>query len=134
FEKDTGIKVNFSTYENNEILLAKLRANKNAGYDVIMPSSYMVDRMRRLNILKKLDKTKLPNWQHLNPQFLRPAYDPQNEYSVPYIWGVTGIFINQEYFHHTQVTKWADLWSTQFTNKLMLLDDAREIFSMALMT
>lgn len=133
FEKETGIKVNFSTYENNEIMYTKLKATKYAGYDVVMPSSYFVDRMRKQNMLLKLDKTKLPNWQHLNPQFLNPSYDPGTQYSVPYIWGVTGIFANKNYVNPNSVTKWSDFYQPRFANQLMLLDDSREVFSMALL-
>src|SRR5437870_1858539 len=57
FEKETGIKVNFSTYENNEIMYAKIRSSKNAGYDLIMPSSYFVDRMARQHLIQPLDKS-----------------------------------------------------------------------------
>jgi len=134
FERETKIKVNFSSYQNNEVMYAKLRATKkNAGYDIVMPSSYFVDRMHRQNLLEKLDKTKLSNWKNLNPQFINPAYDPQSEYSVPFIWGITGIFYNTNYFPPNSIKKWADLWDQRFYNKLMLLDDTREVFSMALM-
>jgi spermidine/putrescine transport system substrate-binding protein len=134
FELETGIKVNFSTYENNEIMYAKLRASKNAGYDVVMPSSYFVDRMYKQNMLTALDKTKLANWKNINPQFLNPTYDPKSEFSVPYIWGVTGIFVNTNYFAKASIKKWSDLWDARFYNQLMLLDDTRENFSMALMS
>lgn len=133
FEKETGIKVNFSTYENNEIMYTKLKASKSAGYDVVMPSSYFVDRMRKQNMLVKLDKTKLPNYKNLNPQFLNPTYDPNTEYSIPYIWGVTGIFVNKNYVDPKTVTTWSDFFEPRFTNQLMLLDDSREVFSMALL-
>ncbi len=76
FEQETGIKVNISTYENNEIMYAKLRTGKNPGYDIVMPSSYFVDRMRRLNMIDKLDKSKLTHWKDINPKFLHPDYDP----------------------------------------------------------
>lgn len=134
FEKQTGIKVNIATYENNEIMYTKLRATKNPGYDIVMPSSYFVDRMRRLNMLEKLDRTKLSNWHHLNPEFLNSVFDPQSEYSVPHIWGVTGIAYNKAYFPAKSITKWADFWDERFDNKLMLLDDTREVFSMALLS
>lgn len=132
FEKETGIKVNFATYENNEIMYAKLRASKNAGYDVVMPSSYFVDRMRKQNMLAPLDKSKIPNWQHLNPQFLNPVYDPGARYAVPYIWGATGIFVNKKYYDPNSITSWNDLWDKRFYNSLLALDDTREMFSMAL--
>ena len=92
FEKETGIKVNFSTYDSNEVMYAKLRAGKNPGYDVVEPSSYYIDRMRRQNMLEKIDKIKLSNFKNLNSDFLNQAYDPQSNVSVPFIWGITGIF------------------------------------------
>jgi len=178
FEKETHIKVNISTYENNEIMYTKLRTTKkNAAYDIVMPSSYFVDRMRHHDMLEKLDKTKIPHWKNLNSQFLNPTYDPDSSYSVPFIWGVTGIFYNSNYFPNNSasaavptipgfqerassprrsipsmvatsfkpgmvgtaaeannsIKKWNDLWDERFYNKLMLLDDTREIFSMGLL-
>ncbi|MBX3709554.1 MAG: spermidine/putrescine ABC transporter substrate-binding protein [Gammaproteobacteria bacterium] len=134
FEKETGIKVNISTYENNEIMYAKLKTSTNSRYDVIMPSSYFVDRMSRQGMLEKLDKSQLANWKNLNPEFLHPAYDRQSEYSIPYIWGITGIFYNTDYYSPASIKKWADLWETRYYNKLMLLDDTREVFGIALLT
>lgn len=134
FEAETGIKVNFSTYENNEIMYAKLRATKQPGYDLVMPSSYFVDRMRRQKLLETLDKSKLPNLKNLNPAFAHPVYDPKSEYSVPLIWGITGMFYNDQYVKPGSVKKWSDLWSKQFYNQIMLLDDTREVFSMALLS
>ncbi len=134
FEKETGIKVNFSTYENNELMYAKIRASKNAGYDVIMPSSYFVDRMRKQQLLIPLDKTKIPNWKNLNPTFLNQQYDPNNAYSVPYIWGVTGIFVNTQYYSPNSIKQWSDFWDNRYVNQLMLLEDTREVFAMALLS
>lgn len=132
FEKETGIKVNYSTFDTNEVMFAKLRATKNTGYDLIEPSSYYIDRMRHYGLLEKLDKTKLPNFKNLDPFFLNQAYDPQSEYSVPFIWGITGIFLNRDYFSSKDVNKWSDLLDKKYANQLMFLDDSREVFSMAL--
>jgi spermidine/putrescine transport system substrate-binding protein len=134
FEKETGIKVNFSTYQSNEIMFAKIRASSQASYDVIMPSSYFVDRMRKLDMLAELDMSKLPNWKNLNPEFLHPLYDPESKYSVPFIWGVTGIFVNSRYEDPKKLHVWNDLWDPRFANQLLMLDDTREIFSMALIS
>lgn len=133
FEKETGIKVNLSTYENNEVMYTKLRATKNAGYDVVMPSGYFVDRMRKQKMLEKLDKNLLSNWKNLNPRFIKLAYDPTSEYSVPFVWGVTGLFLNDHYFAQGSIKKWSDLWNARYKNQLLLLDDIREVFSMALL-
>jgi spermidine/putrescine transport system substrate-binding protein len=131
FEKETGIKVNFSTYDSNEVMYAKLKTSK-AGYDVIEPSSYYIDRMSRQGLLEKLDKTKLTHYKNLNPDFLNAAYDPKNDYSLPFIWGVTGIFTNKDYFAPHDVTRWSDLWDKKYADQLMMLDDTREVFSIAL--
>ncbi len=132
FEKETGIKVNFSTYDSNEVMYAKLKADKSNGYDLVEPSSYYLDRMRRQNMLLELDKAKLPNFQNLNPAFLNQAYDPTSGYSVPFIWGVTGIFINKDYNNSAGIKRWSDLWDKKFADQLLLLDDSREVFSIAL--
>lgn len=134
FEKETGINVNFSTFESNEIMYAKIRASKKAGYDLIMPSSYFVDRMTRQNLLEKLDKAKLANWHNVHPDFQHPAYDPHLDYSLPVVWGITGIFVNQKYYAVKSISKWANLWEQRFYDQLLLLDDTREVFSMALLT
>lgn len=134
FEKETGIKVNHSTYDNNEIMYAKLRALKNASYDVVNPSSYFVDRMRRQDMLTRLDKTRLSNWRNINPDFLKADYDPGLEYSVPHVSGITGIVVNTEYHPLKTLTQWSDLWDARYHNQLLLLDDTREVFSMALLT
>ncbi|MHB1946633.1 MAG: ABC transporter substrate-binding protein [Gammaproteobacteria bacterium] len=134
FEKESGIKVNFSTYDSNEVMFAKLKASKNSGYDIVEPSSYYIDRMRRQDMLEKLDKSKLSNFRHLNPELLNQAYDPKNNYSLPFIWGTTGIFLNKDYFPSKSVSSWSDLWNTKYHDHLMLLDDSREVFSAALRT
>lgn len=134
FEQETGIKVNFSTYQSNEIMFAKLRTTAAASYDVIMPSGYFVDRMQKLDMLAEIDKSKIPNWKNLNPTFLHPAYDKESKYSVPFIWGVTGIFVNSHYVDPKSIHTWQDLWSPRFDNQLLMLDDTRELFSMALIS
>lgn len=134
FQKETGIKINFATYDSNEVLYAKLKATGNPGYDIVMPSSYYVDRMQREGMLEKLDKTKLPLLTNLDPQFSNPDYDPGIHFCVPFLWGTTGIFVNQKYYPKNSIQRWNDLWEQQFNDKLLLLDDIREIFSMALMS
>lgn len=133
FEKETGIKVNYSSFETNEIMYSKLRATNHPGYDVVEPSSYYVDRMRHQNMLEKLDKTRLPEYKNLDPVFLNVRYDPHSDYSVPFVWGMTGIFTNTNYFPASEVVRWSDLFNKKYFNQLMILDDPREAFSMALL-
>lgn len=133
FEATTGIHVNFSTYDTNETLYAKLRATPGAIYDVILPSSYLVDRLKRQGMLMSLNHQKLTQLKYLDPLFTHDAIDPDSQYSVPLIWGATGIFYNRAQIPHPPTT-WAELWDPRFKNKLLLLDDSREIMSIALMS
>lgn len=134
FEKETGIKVNFSTYDSNETMYAKLKATKEAGYDIVEPSSYYVDRMRRQGMLEKIDASQLSHLKNEDPEFLNQSYDPHNNFSIPFIWGVTGIFVNTETYSPNSISHWNDLWDKKFENQLMLLDDSREVFAIALLS
>ncbi len=132
FEHETGIQVNYTEYDSNETLYSKLKSNPHLGYDVIFPSSYYVFRMARENMLLPLDHSKLPNIKNLNPELLNQAYDPLNKYSLPYLWGTTAIVVNESYLDPKKITAWKDFWQPQFKNQLLLFDDMREIFAIAL--
>ncbi|UOG91488.1 MAG: extracellular solute-binding protein [Candidatus Thiothrix sulfatifontis] len=132
FEKETGIKVEYSTYENNEVMYSKLKLQQGKGYDIVVPSSYLVAKMSREGLLQKLDKTKLTNLKNLSPDLLDKPYDPGNEYSIPYLWGSTGIGVNGKEIDSSTITSWADLWDEKWKGKLLLTDDVREVFHMAL--
>jgi spermidine/putrescine transport system substrate-binding protein len=134
FEKETGIHVNLTEYDSNETLYAKLKANPHAGYDVIVPSSYFVSRMRKQGMLRKLDRAQLTHINNLNPALLNQSYDPHNRYSLPYLWGTTAMVFDQRYWNPRKIHRWSDLWHRQFKNKLLMYNDAREVFAVALMT
>jgi len=133
FEQETGIKVNFSTYDSNETMFAKLKASQHTVYDVILPSTYYVERMRHAGMLEPMAYKKLPNSIHITSFFRNNAYDPHNQYSIPLIWGTTGIFAQK---HEVVPTpqRFSALWSKRWRNQLMLLDDSREVFAMALLS
>ncbi|PTO94820.1 spermidine/putrescine ABC transporter substrate-binding protein PotD, partial [Vibrio sp. 10N.286.45.A3] len=95
FTKETGIKVYYSTYESNESMYAKLKT-QGTGYDLVVPSTYFVSKMRKEGMLQELDKTKLSHFADLDPNYLDKPFDPSNNYSIPYIWGATGIGINSD--------------------------------------
>ncbi len=89
FTKETGIKVIYSTYESNETMYAKLKTYKEGAYDLVVPSTYFVDKMRKEGMIQKIDKTKLTHFNNLDPEMLNKPFDPNNDYSIPYIWGAT---------------------------------------------
>ena len=95
FEKETGAKVTQDFYASNEELLAKLQAG-GTGYDVIVPSDYMVAVMTKSGILEELDFSKIPNFDNIGENFKGLSFDPENKYSVPYQWGTTGILYNEK--------------------------------------
>ncbi|MBM3197629.1 MAG: extracellular solute-binding protein [Chlamydiae bacterium] len=88
FEQETGIRVHFNYYTSNEELLVKLKATKGAGYDLIIPSDYAMPTLIQENLLQPIDKTALPFWQELCPHLLNHAYDPNNQYSIPFAWEI----------------------------------------------
>ncbi|CAL7961001.1 spermidine preferential ABC transporter periplasmic binding protein [Gammaproteobacteria bacterium] len=134
FTKETGIKVNLAEYDNNETMYAKLKASEHTGYDLVIPSSYYVDRMSKQGMLKSLDKNKLSNLHNINSIFLNKEFDPKNNYSVPYLWGTTGIIINTKYINKNKITGWQNFWDPQYTDQLMMLNDMRDVFGAVLMT
>jgi len=131
FTKETGIKVNYDTYSSNEELLAKLQAGA-SGYDVIIPSDYTVTILEKQGLLDQIDLNQVPNFKNISDQFKNPTYDPGNKYSVPYQWGTVGMAINRDKVT-TPLTKWADMWNPDFKNRIVLLDDEREVIGMALL-
>ena len=132
FQKETGIEVKYSTFESNEAMFAKLKILKKNGYDVAFPSTYFVERMSRLGMLKPLDRTKLPNMKNLNQGLLDKPYDPDNAYSVPYLWGSSAIGVNAKVVDPAAVTSWDDLWNPDYKGKVLLMDDVRDVFAMSL--
>lgn len=132
FTRETGIKVNYSTYNNNEIMYTKLKLLKGRGYDVLVPSTYMIERLHRDGLLQPIDKTLISNFSQLDPALLNRPFDLGNELSIPYMWGSIGIGVNTSNVDAATVASWGDLWHKRWRDKLLLLDDMRGIFHMAL--
>jgi spermidine/putrescine transport system substrate-binding protein/spermidine/putrescine transport system permease protein len=131
FEKEFRCHVNYDLYDSNEALLAKLQGG-NVGYDLVVPSDYMVQILIQQRLLAPLDKNRLPNvWANVNPRFLNLPFDPHNDYSVPYAWGTTGLAYRADLVHGAP-DSWDALFDPQYAGHLLLLDDVREVFGMAL--
>lgn len=129
FEKQTGIQVNISEFDSNEDMYAKLKADPHSGYDVIVPSSYYVERMAKEGMLSPLNQHVLSNRSYMNPMLLNKLFDPGNRYSYPYLWGTTGIVVDRRYWDPETIQYWRDLWQKRFDNQLLLYDDPREVFA-----
>lgn len=134
FTKETGIKINLTEYDSNETMYAKLKASKNIGYDIIVPANYYIDRLIKQGMLHQIDKNKLTNFHNLNPSLLNKEFDPQNKFSIPYFWGTSGVIINTKYIKKDSITKWQDFWQPQYKDQLMMLNDIRDVFNVALLS
>ena len=130
FERRFGVKVVTDTFGSNEELLAKLQGGA-AGYDVVVPSDYMVSILIKQGLLAGLDRGKIPNLAHVYKHLKGLYYDPQNTYSVPYLWGTTGIGYNADLVKPPPES-WQALWDARYKGKISLLNDEREVFGMAL--
>ena len=132
FQKETGIKVNYSTYSSNEELLAKVSSAKSGTYDLVFPSDYMIEIMISRNMLEELDKTKLVNYYHLNPTYLNLEYDINNNYSLPFLAASTVISVNRNEISD-EIDSYNDLLNENYRNEIVLIDDQRIIIGMALL-
>ncbi len=130
FEKEFGVKVHYDNYASNEELLAKLQAG-GAGYDIIVPTGYMVKIMSSLGLLAELDMTHIPNFQNIVPEYKNTPFDPGNKYSVPYQVGLGGLGINTAKVKEP-IDSWATLWDAKYKGRISILDDSRSGFIPAL--
>ena len=122
-----NIKVNYSTYDSNEIMYSKLK-NGGITVDVIIPSDYMIARMVAENMLMELDFDNIPNYQYIDENFKNTAYDPENKYSVPYTWGTVGILYNSKYVSEDDVTGWELMWNEKYAGKILMFGNSRDAF------
>ncbi len=130
FEKEFGVKVIVDTFGDNEALLAKLSAGA-TGYDIIMPSDYMVSIMIKEDLLAELNRDNIPNFQNISLLYLGKYYDPDNLYSVPYTFGTAGIAYDSSVVSPAP-DSWTVLWDEKYKNQFSMLDDERETLGVAL--
>ncbi len=135
FKKETGISINYTTFDSNEAMYAKLKLlDDSSQYDLAIPSTYYVEKMAKEGLLQALDKSKLSNFSNLDTSFTNTKVDPDNKYSIPYMWGSTGLAINGDVIDPASVNSWNDLWRPEYKNQVMLMNDMREVFGMTLLT
>jgi spermidine/putrescine transport system substrate-binding protein len=124
FEKEFGVKVTYDTYESNEEMMAKLQVG-GGGYDIVVPTGYIVTVLAAQNLLSPLAKKYLTNWKNIAPIFVSPEFDPDNRYAVPWQWGTTGIAYRSD-----KVTTPPDSWGVfldpKYKRKMTQMDDLRD--------
>lgn len=129
FEKEYGIKVNWTTFSSNEDMLAKVKTESAGTYDIVQPSDYMVEQMISQDMLMELDKDVITNIENIDSAYINPSYDPGNKYSVPYQGGVAAIAVNTDKVSK-EITSYDDLFSEDLKGSLVALDDYRAVIGM----
>lgn len=139
FERETGIRVRYDTYDNNETLQSRLVSGK-SGYDVVVPSTHYASRQIDAGLFQKLDKSKIPNYKYLDPDImaLLSSVDPGNEYLIPWGYGTNGLGYNvtkvrQLLGEQADLTDWSTLFDPTQVAKLQscgvsILDEASQVF------
>lgn len=121
FQEETGIRVTVDTYDSNESMIAKLEAGA-TGYDIVNPSQYAVQILINKGLLEQLDHSKLSNYNNLSEVFKNVSFDAGNKYSIPYLWGTTGLAYNDTCVNEP-VTSWKALWDEKYAGRIYMLDN-----------
>lgn len=130
FEKETGIKVVYDTFATNEDMYVKIKSG-GSDYDVAIPSDYMIKRMIDEGLVEKIDFKNVSNYDKIDAKFKNLAFDPQNAYTVPYMWGTVGIIYNQKMVTDP-VDSWQILWNPKYEKQILMLDSPRDSIGITL--
>lgn len=129
FEEEYGVEVIYDTFASNEEMLTKLTSGT-ANYDIVVPTDYYIERMVSEDLLHELDMDNIPNFDNIQEDLKSPAFDENNQYTVPYLYGSTGIAYNKEKIDTP--TSWEVLWDSKYENKVVLQPNARQVVTMGL--
>ncbi len=130
FEDKYNINVVYDTFATNEDMYVKLKSG-GSDYDVAIPSDYMIKKMINENMVNKINFDNIPNYKFIEPKFKNLAYDPNNEYSVPYMWGTVGIIYNKTMVQEP-VDSWNILWDKKYDKQIFMLDSQRDSIGITL--
>ena len=127
----TKVKVNYSTYASNEDMYSKLSSGA-VSYDVIIPSDYMIARMASEGMLLPLNFENIPNYQYIDDSFKGLYYDAENQYSIPYTYGIVGIIYNANVVDAADVGSWDLMWNEKYTGNILQYNNSRDAFGTAM--
>lgn len=132
FEEETGIDVIYEEFETNEIMYPKIQSGAIA-YDVVCPSDYMIQRMIENDLLAEINYDHIPNLKYIGDNYMKMSrqFDPENKYSVPYLWGTVGILYNKKMVDEP-VDSWGILWDKKYEDSILMQDSVRDAFADAL--
>jgi spermidine/putrescine transport system substrate-binding protein len=125
FEKESGVKVSYDTYESNEEMMSKLQVGA-GGYDIVVPTGYIVTVLAEQGLLQPLSKKYIPNFSGIAKLFINPSFDPGNKYGVPWQWGTTGIAYRSDKINPPP-DSWAVFQDAKHKKKMTMMDDVRDV-------
>ncbi len=133
FYEETGIKVNYTTYDSNETMYSKIVSGA-ASYDVVIPSDYMISKMSQEGLLAELDFDNIPNYKYIGDEYKGLEYDPDEKYSVSYTWGTVVVIYNTKFVDEADVNDESIdlLWNEKYAGKILMFDNPRDAFGLAL--
>ncbi len=133
FYDETGIKVNYTTYDSNETMYSKIVSGA-ASYDVVVPSDYMISKMAQEGLLAELDFNNIPNYKYIGDEYKGLEYDPDEKYSVSYTWGTVVVIYNTKFVDEEDVKDESVnlLWNEKYAGKILMFDNPRDAFGLAL--
>lgn len=131
FEAKTGIKINYTNFEANEEMLAKLETSKGGDYDIVIASDYIIKIAADEGLVKEIDKTKVPNYSNIDPVFQNFFYDSDNKLTVPYGPGIPLLVYNPDAVT-VDITGYESLWDPSLKDSVALMDSERVVMGMAL--
>ena len=131
FEEISGIKVNYTLFDTNEDMYAKV-VHGGSQYDIIIPSDYMIARLIDEDRLEKLDFDKIPNISLIDDKYRYTDFDPEGAYTVPYTWGMVGLVYNTKHVTAEEASTWDILWNEKFKGKVLMFGNSRDAFGIAL--
>lgn len=132
FEETYQIKVNYSTFNDNEMMYSKVSSGT-TNYDVACPSDYMIQKMISEDLLAKLNYDNIPNISNIDPTYFASSetFDPGNLYSVPYCWGTVGILYNKTMVDEP-ITSWNALFDEKYKDNILMIDSVRDAYAIAM--
>ena len=131
FERRYNIKVNYTNFETNEELY-NILSNSNSTYDVIIPSDYMIERLRQEGMLEEIDFSNIPNYQNIDDRFKTGSYDPEGKYTVPYSWGFVALVYNTKMIEEGSITGFSDLWNPEYAGSILMFNNSRDATAIAM--
>jgi len=131
FERITGIKVNYATFESNETMYSQLKSG-GVTYDIIIPSDYMIERLINEKMLSTIDVSKLSNFKYIKEDYKNIFFDPDNNYSVPFNVGMVGVIYNSALIDEPQHS-WTTLWDEKYKDMSLTFSNPRDAFMTAQM-